>query len=171
MLPPGAAPPAPSPISPSPAPMPTADCVTPDPFATLGGGTCFNGGWLPPGMPPPGGTPALQPPSPPPTEGGCLTPDPFITLSNLIGSCVNGGWIPVPGVHDTGTVRYFAIGSGIWALDVEVGYWDVPITYELIGLPPAYQIDGLRVFVSGKVRYDVVFLGGLAVEISQISVQ
>lgn len=28
-------------------------CTTPDPFAGLGGGTCYNGGWLPPGMTPP----------------------------------------------------------------------------------------------------------------------
>ena len=28
-------------------------CVTPDPFANMGGGTCWNGGWLPPGMAPP----------------------------------------------------------------------------------------------------------------------
>ena len=28
-------------------------CSTPDPFSSLGGGTCYNGGWLPPGMVPP----------------------------------------------------------------------------------------------------------------------
>ena len=30
-------------------------CVTPDPFAALGGGTCYRGGWFPPGMAIPGG--------------------------------------------------------------------------------------------------------------------
>lgn len=59
-------------------------CRLPDPFVAFGGGTCFNGGWLPPGMP--------VPPSPPPASGGCLTPDPFIALGG--GTCFNGGWFP-----------------------------------------------------------------------------
>lgn len=35
------------------APSSPTSCITPDPFATLGGGTCYNGSWLPPGMAPP----------------------------------------------------------------------------------------------------------------------
>jgi len=71
----------------------TTTCATPDPFVTLGGGTCVNGGWLPPGMiipppPPPG-------PPPPPAAGECATPDPFVALGG--GTCVNGGWLP-PGM-------------------------------------------------------------------------
>jgi hypothetical protein len=46
MTPPSAAPP---PSTPPPPPAPTG-CTTPDPFVVLGGGTCYNGGWLPPGM-------------------------------------------------------------------------------------------------------------------------
>ena len=34
------------------APPPAVACVGPDPFVTLGGGTCCNGGWLPPGKKP-----------------------------------------------------------------------------------------------------------------------
>ena len=38
-----------------PAPAAPSACTTPDPFAALGGGTCYKGGWFPPGMPIPGG--------------------------------------------------------------------------------------------------------------------
>ena len=44
--------PTPPPPSDSPVPTPTpTGCTTPDPFASLGGGTCVNGGWLPPASP------------------------------------------------------------------------------------------------------------------------
>ena len=67
-------------------------CVTPDPFTALGGGTCYNGGWLPPGIPVP---------APPTTvPGGCIPPDPFAALGG--GTCVNGGWLP-PGMLSPGT--------------------------------------------------------------------
>ncbi len=68
------------------------DCLTPDPFTSLGGGRCVNRGWLPPGHPliPPG-TPA-PPAPPPPPSGGCTIPDPFTSLGG--GVCVNGGWVP-----------------------------------------------------------------------------
>jgi hypothetical protein len=74
-------------------------CATPDPFASMGGGTCHNGGWLPPGMAPPSGgttTPTIPPPSlPPPGTTGCSTPDPFASMGG--GVCYNGGWLP-PGM-------------------------------------------------------------------------
>jgi len=101
--PPGSTPPGapPSPSSPAPSPVPTSPppagggtCSTPDPFASLGGGTCFNGGWLPPGLAPPSGTPA-PPSAPPPPVPGCIGPDPFLGIPGLIGMCINGGWIPV----------------------------------------------------------------------------
>jgi hypothetical protein len=63
------------------------DCLTPDPFVALGGGTCYNGGWLPPGIPAPS-APVIVP-------GGCTSPDPFAALGG--GTCVNGGWLP-PGI-------------------------------------------------------------------------
>ena len=84
----------------SPAPAPSGSCGTPDPFASLGGGTCSNGGWLPPGMiapsilptPP---TPPPPPPAAPSTPVGCTTPDPFVSLGG--GTCSRGGWLP-PGM-------------------------------------------------------------------------
>jgi hypothetical protein len=65
------------------------DCLTADPFVSLGGGVCLNRGWLPPGHPliPPG-----TPPPPPPPPTGCTIPDPFTSLGG--GVCVNGGWVP-----------------------------------------------------------------------------
>jgi uncharacterized repeat protein (TIGR02543 family) len=61
-------------------------CTMPDPFTTIGGGTCYNGGWLPPGMSPPtGGSTG---------SSTCTTPDPFISIPDLIGVCANGGWVP-----------------------------------------------------------------------------
>jgi glucose/arabinose dehydrogenase len=71
---------------PTPPPGPVV-CTTPDPFVSLGGGTCVNGGWLPPSTPPPAPAPA-----PAPSMGGCTTPDPFASLGG--GTCVNGGWLP-----------------------------------------------------------------------------
>jgi uncharacterized repeat protein (TIGR02543 family) len=75
-------------------------CSTPDPFAFLGGGICYNGGWLPPGMslPSTGGNPP-PPPQPPPPPAGCTTPDPFTALGG--GTCFNGGWLP-PGMPTPG---------------------------------------------------------------------
>jgi hypothetical protein len=87
----------------------TTGCSTPDPFASLGGGTCVNGGWLPPGSgstsTSTGGCTSTQPASdwvcvnggwvPPTTTSsgsGCSTPDPFLSIGG--GTCVNGGWIP-----------------------------------------------------------------------------
>lgn len=86
-----------------------AGCTTPDPFATIGGGTCYNGGWLPPGMAVPGSTqpaPTPAPAPPPPSSGqGCQTADPFAGMGG--GTCYNGGWLPpgmpVPGGASTPT--------------------------------------------------------------------
>jgi hypothetical protein len=64
-------------------------CVSLDPFEFLGGGACYDGGWLPPGMPAPGMSPPVAP-------GGCALPDPFATLGG--GRCVDGGWQPPPPV-------------------------------------------------------------------------
>jgi glucose/arabinose dehydrogenase len=112
-LPPGAyvppAPPATPPPTPSPTPTPvtppstptppsSASCTTPDPFASMGGGTCWNGGWLPPGIAPPAAPPTAPPSEPPtappttPPSGGCTTPDPFLAMGG--GTCRNGGWLP-----------------------------------------------------------------------------
>lgn len=100
-----ATPPEEPPTTPPTTPPPSA-CSTPDPFASMGGGTCYNGDWLPPGYPVPEGTPPTSgptppsepPPSPPPPAGGCTTPDPFEVLGG--GTCVGGEWLPpgFPGV-------------------------------------------------------------------------
>jgi hypothetical protein len=60
-------------------------CTKPDPFVTVGGGTCLNGGWVP----------RLRIASATLPPGGCTTPDPFAVLGG--GSCINGGWLP-PGM-------------------------------------------------------------------------
>jgi hypothetical protein len=100
-LPPGMTPPAASIAPPSNVPsLPTtpsvpstpASCVTSDPFAAMGGGTCFNGGWLPPGMVPPASVAPLPPVTAPPSAPaltGCLTPSPGVGWT-----CVGGGWLP-----------------------------------------------------------------------------
>lgn len=75
-------------------------CDTPDPFQSLGGGTCFDFGWLAPGMNLPGTDPFTPTNTPPPTvpPSGCTMPDPFTSLGG--GTCVNGGWLP-PGYPST----------------------------------------------------------------------
>jgi endonuclease/exonuclease/phosphatase family metal-dependent hydrolase len=79
-------------------------CSMPDPFVSLGGGKCVNGGWLPPGM---GSSASAVQPQPSvsipvaSSPSSCRTPDPFKTLGG--GICVNGGWLP-PGMRSTGTV-------------------------------------------------------------------
>jgi endonuclease/exonuclease/phosphatase family metal-dependent hydrolase len=78
-------------------------CTGPDPFASLGGGTCYRGGWLPPGMPIPGNgsastaSPSSRSASARPSV--CVTPDPFAALGG--GTCYNGGWLP-PGMRIPG---------------------------------------------------------------------
>jgi hypothetical protein len=74
--------------APGPTPPPPTGCTTPDPFVSIGGGTCVNGGWVPRGTSAPAPTPTPAPP--PPT--GCSIPDPFASLGG--GTCVNGGWLP-----------------------------------------------------------------------------
>ncbi|MEO5896532.1 MAG: fibronectin type III domain-containing protein [Vicinamibacterales bacterium] len=72
-----------------------AGCVTADPFASMGGGTCYKGGWLPPGMSPPSGGSTSVVSAPPSTPGVCTTADPFASMGG--GTCYNGGWLP-PGM-------------------------------------------------------------------------
>ena len=104
--------------APSPAPAPHT-CAIPDPFVSLGGGTCVNGNWLPPGLSPAPapaaplsvrsargaattmpvsssmGSPALAPkPTSSPTSGSraCSSSDPFVSMGG--GTCSNGNWYP-----------------------------------------------------------------------------
>jgi glucose/arabinose dehydrogenase len=144
-------------------------CASPDPFVVMGGGTCVNGGWLPPGMAPPGVPPSSPPSPPPPTTGGCSTPDPFVGLPGLIGSCVNGGWLPVAGVSTTGTVHFYPLEGGFWAIQADDG----TIYDPMAGVAPAFQIDGLRVSFSGRLRPDLMsfHMVGPIIEIVQIRVE
>lgn len=133
----GPAPKPPTQTAPAPSAPPPASgggaCTIPDPFATIGGGTCYNGGWLPPGMAVPGGgttappVPAPKPPAPP-TLTGCITPDPFVSLGG--GTCYGGAWLPPgmepPGTTDdevtvTGTLHVLDAENGVWVLEAEDG--------------------------------------------------
>ena len=81
--------------------MSTGGCTTGDPFASLGGGTCYNGNWLPPGMALPGTTSPTPPtPASSGSSGGCTIPDPFTSLGG--GTCYNGNWLP-PGMSIPGS--------------------------------------------------------------------
>ena len=74
----------------------TSSCATPDPFVAMGGGTCWEGNWLPPGMPIPGSTTTTTAPAPAPSSStGCATPDPFVAMGG--GTCWQGNWLP-PGM-------------------------------------------------------------------------
>jgi hypothetical protein len=105
--------------APSPAPAPHT-CTIPDPFVSLGGGTCVNGNWLPQALAPAPaaalsvrpargagtsmpvspvspsmGSPAPAPkPISPPTSGSraCSSSDPFVSMGG--GTCSNGNWYP-----------------------------------------------------------------------------
>ncbi|MGH9408140.1 MAG: hypothetical protein ACRD1V_01650 [Vicinamibacterales bacterium] len=66
-------------------------CATADPFMSIGGGTCVNGGWIPSGDV----SAPVTPPAPSTSSAstsGCTAPDPFVSIGG--GVCVNGGWIP-----------------------------------------------------------------------------
>jgi Fibronectin type III domain len=122
-------------------------CSTPDPFAGMGGGTCYNGGWLPPGMTVPGGGTFTSGTPPPPsapistTPGTCTTPDPFVAIAGLIGVCENGGWVPFS-AHG-GTV--FQNSNLDWEITGDDGMTYVPAD----ALPDAFQTYGLRVIYAG----------------------
>jgi hypothetical protein len=123
-LPPGAGP------TPTPTPGPTLGCTTADPFASIGGGTCVNGGWIPgktggTPTPAPGGCTTAAPASgwtcvnggwvPPAAggtggTGGCTTPDPFAALGG--GTCVGGGWVPGRAGGGTGGCTTVAPAAG-----------------------------------------------------------
>lgn len=80
---------------------PASLCSTPDPFAAMGGGTCWGGGWFPPGSsvpasaavsPAPAAVAAVVPAAQAVSDGTCLTPDPFAAMGG--GVCLNSGWLP-----------------------------------------------------------------------------
>jgi hypothetical protein len=162
--------PVPSP-TPAPAPAPSGSCTTPDPFASMGGGTCYNGGWLPPGIPVPGQTVAPPPPGPAPTptpsptpapvpSGVCTTSDPFVSIGG--GTSYNGGWLP-PGIPTPSPSAPPAPGLP----PVSDGTCSTPDPFESMGggtcynggwLPPGMTPPNLEVVVdissTGVIRRD-----------------
>ena len=168
-LPPGLVPPGsvtPPPTTPPPTtPPPTtppAGCTTPQPASDW---VCVNGGWLPPGLVPPGSVtppPTTPPPTPPPAD--CTTPDPFIGIPGLAGICVNGGWLPTELLQTTATVQFIALEGGFWALRLDDGR-----LFALVDpLPAPFQVAGLRVTITAKVRPDLVSPAGSLIELLQI---
>ena len=112
----------------------------------MGGGTCYNGGWLPPGMLIPGGVASPAPaPVPAPAPGTCATPDPFVALEHLVGACVDGGWVPVEGIRGTGTVR--RDDDGEWVIEGDDGQMYCALEFE--PFTTLLQSDGLHVSFSG----------------------
>jgi hypothetical protein len=150
-VPAGGTAPAPSPTpAPSPSPTPvTQGCTSADPFAAMGGGTCYNGGWLPPGMPVPGGTgstTSTPPPTtqPPPITQGCNTSDPFVILGG--GVCYLGGWLP-PGsrVSLKGVMHVIDPATDEWVIELANG----TVVTSPTPLLPGQIVDGANVKVEG----------------------
>jgi hypothetical protein len=136
----------------------------------MGGGTCYNGGWLPPGMTPPSGGSTTTPPagSTSTTTNGCATPDPFAAMGG--GACYNGGWLPPSMIiKATGNVRSIhGAGLNVWAIQAN------GVLYEAVGgVPAALRIDGLAVTFVGVPRPDVpgTMSGTTVIDLVQISKQ
>jgi glucose/arabinose dehydrogenase len=146
------------PPAPAPPPPSSSECLTVQPAFDW---VCVNGDWLPPGLVPAGAPPPV--PSPEPT--GCTIPDPFIGIPGLIGICVSGDWIPTEYLQASATVRFHAEALGFWALHLDDGRYFVPLD----GLVAEFQIDGLRVTFTGRVRIDLVSSRGPIVEILEIN--
>jgi hypothetical protein len=125
---------------------------------------CVNGGWLPPGLAPGGEEP---PPPPPPSEESCTIPDPFAGVPGLIGICLNGDWIPTEHLEGGATLRFHSEEGGFWALHLD----DDRVFVPLEPLDPSFEIEGLRVTFSGKVRSDVTSPQGNVVEIITIAME
>jgi hypothetical protein len=169
---PGTTPPAPAPppspeppppTPPAPTPPPPTGCASPQPAVDW---VCVNGNWLPPGFP--GAAPPAPPPAPtptPPAPTGCSGSDPFLGLPGLAGVCINGGWIPTELIQNAGaTVQFHPESGGFWALHLDDGRVFVPLG----GLAPAFQMSGLRVTLTGKVRIDLPSTPGAIVEVLSI---
>ncbi len=114
----------------------------------MGGGTCFNGGWLPPGMAPPTGSGTTSTAPPPPPSGtatrDCLTPDPFTILGG--GVCHLGGWLP-PGseITLTGIMHVTDASKNEWAVELSDG----TVVTSPTPLTPAQLVDGSTVILDG----------------------
>ena len=80
--------------------------------------------------------------------------------------CVNGGWVPVPGVTTMGTVRFEA-GVSRWLIQADSGRIYEPLG----GIAAEFQVEGLRVTFSAKLRADLqsAVTGGTVVELLRIA--
>ena len=121
--------------------------MTPDPFAAMGGGTCYNGGWLPPGMTPPSGTnQAVASPSTAttPSNNSCQGSDPFVSIGG--GTCYKGGWVPAGlKVTVSGTLRLVNLDEA-WYIEGTDGI----IYTSPYALAPAQRVNGAAVTLYGS---------------------
>jgi hypothetical protein len=77
--------------------------------------------------------------------------------------------IPTGAIQITGTVRYFTIEGGFWAVQGEDG-----VTYDpMNGVPPAFQRENLKVTVVAKVRNDMggIHMVGPIIEVLSIQLR
>lgn len=92
----------------------------------------------------------------------------LITLSMFSAACASptAPEIPAGAIHVTGTVRYFPLEGGFWAVRGDDG-----TTYDpMNGLAPAYQRDNMRVSMVARVRNDMggIHMVGPIVEVLSI---
>ena len=93
----------------------------------------------------------------------------LIALSIMSGACSSSPTAPQlpPGaIQVDGTVRYFTLEGGFWAVRGEDG-----VTYDpMNGLAPAFQRENLRVTLVAKIRSDVggIHMVGPIVEVISI---
>ena len=114
----------------------------------MGGGTCYNGGWLPPGMTPPtGNNQAVASPTtatPPPSSTGCQGSDPFVSIGG--GTCYKGGWVPAGlKVTITGTLRLVNLDEA-WYIEGTDGI----IYTSPYALAPEQRVNGATVTLHGS---------------------
>jgi hypothetical protein len=112
------------------------------------------------------GPPAPQLPPAPRSPGECAGPDPFIGIPGLAGVCIDGNWIPTNVLAGTGTVRFQTSDGGFWSIQLDDGR-----IFAVTGLPPGFDVDGLRVTFSGKFLTAMVSVYGSILELQSIDVQ
>jgi hypothetical protein len=92
----------------------------------------------------------------------------LIATSVLVSACTSptAPELPPGAIRVNGTVRYFALEGGFWAVRGDDG-----VTYDpMNGLAPEYQRDNLRIAMVAKVRDDAggVHMVGPIVEVISI---
>jgi hypothetical protein len=92
----------------------------------------------------------------------------LIAVSILAAACASptAPQIPEGAIQVSGTVRYFPLEGGFWAVRGDDG-----VTYDpMNGLEPAFQRDNMRVILVAKVRTDMggIHMVGPIVEVLSI---